>query len=870
MTSEDMKYYLTPVNEVADHLNTSPKGLSPNDAHERLSRYGRNTLEVKKKKTIWSMLLHQLTDFMILILIAAAVVSGIVGDVTDTIVILAIVVINAIVGLIQEWRAEKAIEALQKMAASNARVLRAERSIEISADDLVPGDVVLLEAGNIIPADLRFLETYTLKVDESALTGESLNIEKTVEPLPPGEYTIGDRVNMGYRGTFVTNGRGLGYVVDTGMKTEFGRIAQMIQTDETKTPLQKRLNSFGKILTIVILILCAVFFFVGWQRGEAWSTMLLTSISLAVAAIPEALPALVTVALALGAKRLVRNNALIRKLPAVETLGSVTFICSDKTGTLTLNKMTVQDIYEVPKDSLSDQSLTKEINLISAIALNNDVTRDENDNWVGESTEVALAQYALDKGFDRRETESRYPRIAELPFDSRRKSMTTFHQSESGVIAIVKGAVDVLFEKLASDQGRFIPGFEKKADEMAANGYRTLGYALRLFPELPQTDDENEIESSLTFIGFAGMMDPPREEAKQAVAESRTAGIKPVMITGDHKLTAKAVAEHLGIVSDQRDIIVSGPELEGMSDQEFDGKVEDIRVYARVSPEQKLRIIGALQNKGNFVAMTGDGVNDAPALKNADIGIAMGINGTEVSKEASHMILLDDNFATIIKAVRHGRRIFDNILKFIKYIMTGNSGEIWTLFLAPFLGLPIPLLAIHILWINLITDGLPGLALASEREEPNVMRRPPRHPKENIFAGGMAWHILWVGLLMGIVTLGMQWYAIEHSGSHWQTMAFSVLCFSQLGHVVAIRSNRESAFADLFSNKAMLLALVITMSLQMMVIYMPFFNAVFRTQPLSAHELLITLAASSIVFWAVEIEKLVRRKRTGQRLSAKK
>ena len=858
---QDVKYHLTPVDEVADLLETSPKGLSHDEAHRRLSQYGHNRLEVKKKKTIWTMFLHQLTDFMILVLIAAAVVSGVVGDVTDTIVILAIVLINAVVGLVQEWRAEKAIEALQSMAASHARVLRDMQSVEVAADDLVPGDVVILEAGNIIQADLRFFETYTLKVDESSLTGESLNIEKTTEPLPPKEYTIGDKLNIGYRGTFVTNGRGLGYVVETGMKTEFGRIASMIQTEETKTPLQKRLNSFGKILTIAILILCAAFFFVGWQRGESWSTMLLTSISLAVAAIPEALPALVTVALALGAKRLVQNNALIRKLPAVETLGSVTFICSDKTGTLTLNKMTVQQLYEVPADMLSDQSLTRQISLLSAMALNNDVTRDENNTWIGESTEVALAQYALEKGFDRRELEAKFPRIAELPFNSKRKSMTTFHRIDSGVVAIVKGAVDVLLQKLSPGQEQFSTQFEQKADEMAAGGYRTLGYALRFFPELPRTNNEDTIESSLTFIGFAGMMDPPRDEAKQAVAESKSAGIKPVMITGDHKLTAKAVAEHLGIVSNREDIIISGPEFSQMSDDEFRSKVEHIRVYARVSPEQKLRIISALQDKGNFVAMTGDGVNDAPALKNADIGIAMGINGTEVSKEASHMILLDDNFATIIKAVRHGRRIFDNILKFIKYIMTGNSGEIWTLFLAPFLGLPIPLLAIHILWINLITDGLPGLALASEREEPDVMHRPPRHPKENIFAGGMAWHILWVGLLMAMLTLAMQWYAISHSGSHWQTMAFTVLCFSQLGHVIAIRSNRRSAFAEFFSNKTMLLAVAITMVLQMMVIYTPFFNDVFRTQPLSVEELLITLAVSTVVFWAVEIEKLVRRRR---------
>ena len=855
-----MEYYLETVEEVARRLKSTPSGLSGEDARHRLNEHGKNALEAGKKKTVLGMFLHQFTDFMILVLIGAAVVSGIVGELTDTIVILAIVVINAIVGVVQEYRAEKAMEALQNMAATNARVIRDGQSIEIPAEELVPGDVVTLEAGNIIPADVRLVEAYTLRVDESALTGESVNVEKITDPLAPGDHPLGDRVNMGYRGTSVTNGRGVGYIVATGMKTEFGRIAKMIQTDEVKTPLQKRLNAFGRVLTIVILILCIIFFFVGWQRGESWSTMLLTSISLAVAAIPEALPALVTVALALGAKRLVRNNALIRKLPAVETLGSVTYICSDKTGTLTLNKMTVQEIYEPSGERVIRTGFDEKDRLILAMSLNNDVTKDKDGVWVGESTEVALAQYAQDHGHDRPSTEDKYPRIAELPFDSRRKRMTTLHQTPSGVIAVVKGAVDVLFDKLNPEQQRFVPEFEKKADEMASRGFRTLGYALRVFPELPQKLDPEEIESSLTFIGFAGMIDPPREEAKQAVAECRDAGIKPVMITGDHKLTAKAIAEHLGIMEGEKDLVISGPELQKLSDEEFNQKVEHIRVYARVSPEQKLRIISALQSRKHFVAMTGDGVNDAPALKNADIGIAMGINGTEVSKEASHMILLDDNFATIIKAVKHGRRIFDNILKFIKYIMTGNSGEIWTLFLAPFFGLPIPLLAIHILWINLITDGLPGLALASEKNEPNIMRRPPRNPAENIFAGGMAWHILWVGLMMGLVTLGMQWYAMNHSASHWQTMAFSVLCFSQLGHVMAIRANRDSVFSiGFFSNKPMVFALLITVALQMMVIYLPFFNDVFRTQPLSLKELGITIATSSIIFWAVEIEKVFKR-----------
>lgn len=643
---------------------------------------------------------------------------------------------------------------------------------------------------------------------------------------------------MGYKGTSVTNGRAKGFVVATGMNTELGKIAKMIQTEGVQTPLQKRLENFGKRLTLIILGLCAVFFVTGWIRGEEWSVMLLTSISLAVAAIPEALPALVTIALALGAKRLVKSNALIRKLPAVETLGSVTFICSDKTGTLTLNKMTVEEVFS--PDKLNDSLHVFEGDtLLTAMALNHDVTR-KGEDWVGESTEVALAQFAFSQQHERSELEKKYKRLKEIPFDSSRKLMTTIHQTGDRIVVIVKGAIDVLTGKLDSTRDS-LGLIEKNANEMASKGYRTLGYAIRILDRMPADLNPESIESSLTFIGLAAMIDPPREEAREAVKQCKSAGIIPVMITGDHKLTAEAIAKNLGILSEQ-DLIIEGVELRRMSDGEFAEKVERIRVYARVDPEQKLKIIHALQQKKHFVAMTGDGVNDAPALKNADIGVAMGINGTEVSKEAAHMILLDDNFATIIRAVKHGRRIFDNILKFIKYIMTGNSGEIWTLFLAPFLGLPIPLMAIHILWVNLITDGLPGLALASEPAEANIMNRPPRNTKESIFGGGMGWHILWVGLLMGIVTLSMQAWAIHTGDAHWQTMTFSVLCFSQLGHVLAIRSNRSFFRTNFFSNKPLLAALIITTALQLMVIYVPFFNDVFKTSALTFTELLITIA----------------------------
>lgn len=864
-----MNWHLLPLSEITQLLNTTPAGIDEVTASERLCEYGKNQIEDKKRKTIFQMILSQLSDFMILILIGAAIVSGIIGDFTDTIIILAIIIINAVVGFIQEYRAEKAMAALKKMAANHARILREGKTMDIPASNLVPGDVVVLETGNIIPADIRFFETHQIKVDESALTGESNNVRKNSEELPEGNYELGNQTNMGYKGTYITNGRALAYVVATGMHTELGHIAKMIQTDETITPLQKRLAAFGKRLSVGILIICTIIFFIGWLRGESVLTMLITSISLAVAAIPEALPALVIIALAFGAKKLAKSNAIIRKLPAVETLGSVTYICSDKTGTLTLNKMTAEVIYETA-DTKYEAVFGKSNILLNAMALNNDVSKDKNGDWLGDSTEMALVQYAFSKNLNRPDLELKFPRIAELSFDTKRKCMTTLHQFENQdgertgeIIVITKGAVDVLFGKLNNDQKTLVPEFERNANKMAEKGHRILGYAIKTISSLPENLNADEIETGLTFIGFVGMIDPPREEVMQAISECKEAGIIPVMITGDHKLTAKAIAEKLGIISSDDDLVLTGPELSALTQIEFAKIVEKVRVYARASPEQKLKIINALQSKKHFVAMTGDGVNDAPALKNADIGIAMGINGTEVSKEASHMILLDDNFATIVVAVKHGRKIFDNILKFIKYIMTGNSAEIWVIFLAPFFGLPVPLLAIHILWINLVTDGLPGLALASEPAEANVMKRPPRNPKQNIFSGSMAIHILLVGFLMSIITIGMQAWAIQNHDTNWQTMVFTVLCFSQLGHVISVRSERESIFKiGFFSNKPMLGALLITTALQFMIIYVPFFNDTFKTQPLSFYELGLTLAVSSIVFWYGEIEKWIKNSNT--------
>lgn len=853
-----MNWHTTDISELYRTLDSSSSGLSGSEAAIRLAKLGENTITDHKKRTIWHIIYHQISDFMILILMIAAVISGIAGDLADSIIILAIIIINAFIGFLQEYRAEKAMESLKNMSGSHALVLRDNQPVTVNTTELVTGDIIRLEAGKVIPADIRFIEVHSLKVDESALTGESENTDKTDKILKDPVLPLGDQSNMGFKGTFITSGHGTAIIVSTGMKTELGHIASMIQEAENTTPLQKRLAAFGKRLSIIILIICSVIFIAGLLRGEELTKMLLIAISLAVAAIPEALPALVTISLAIGAKKLVRQHVLIRKLPAVETLGSVTYICTDKTGTLTMNKMKVMQTFESEEAAHAPISVGKN-NLLLAIALNNDSIISESGKWLGESTELALIEYALNKEYNPANLKEEFPRVAEIPFDSGRKCMSTFHRTGNGIIMITKGAIDILLKKLENSEAANAPETESKADAMSSSGYRVLGYAYRMFQEVPEQLIPDQLESNLKMIGFAGMFDPPREEAKQAIAQCKEAGIIPVMITGDHKLTASAIAKELGIVSSENEIILTGSELSARNDTEFDSIVENVRVYARVDPEQKLRIIHALQRRNNFVAMTGDGVNDAPALTNADIGIAMGINGTEVSKEAAHMILLDDNFATIVKAIRHGRRIFDNILKFIKYIMTGNSGEIWAISLAPFIGLPIPLLAIHILWINLITDGLPGLALASEPAESNIMKRPPQDPSKNLFRGNLVWHILLVGLLMGIVTLAVQAWAIQNNNPNGQTMAFSVLCFSQLGHVIAIRSDRQSVFkVGLFSNKPMTMALIATVSLQLLIIYVPFLNPVFKTQVLSLKELMITLAASSIVFWVVELEKVIR------------
>lgn len=858
----------------ADHLSERLEvnlkaGLSAEEVARRQDEHGENAIRELPPRPMWRMLLDQFNDFMILILMAAAVVSGIVGDIKDALAIVVIVLLNAVIGFIQERRAENALAALKKMAAISATVLRDGERKQLSATELVPGDVVLLEAGNVVPADLRLIETAQLKVDESLLTGEALTIEKSSDALKHDDLPLGDRVNMAFKGTIATYGRSIGIVVATGMATELGKIATLLDAGAAfRTPLQQRLAKFGKHLGMAVLAICIIIFVVGLLRGEKLVLMFLTVVSLAVAAIPEALPAVVTVSLAMGARKMIRQNALIRRLPAVETLGSVTYICSDKTGTLTQNRMQVTELYAADIALHTLEQVPREQpwpSLFSALALSNDASGNHNGEVLGDPTEVALYVAARDAGYNKAALEEGAARVFELPFDSDRKRMTTFHHSAESVIAYTKGAPESVLPRCTlaltahGEQAIDPKTILAAAERMAAKGLRVLAVAQRAWPALPE-GEADESETGLVFVALVGMVDPPRPEAQEAVRLCKTAGIVPVMITGDHALTAGVIARQLGIASEQ-DIVLTGSQLDAMSDDQFRECVADIRVYARVDPAQKIRIVEALQALGEFVAMTGDGVNDAPALKRADIGISMGKGGTDVAREASSLVLLDDNFATIVGAVREGRRIFDNIRKFIKYTMTSNSAEILTIFFAPFLGLPIPLLPIHILWINLVTDGLPGLALAAEPSEKGIMQRPPRAPKESIFAHGMWQHIIWCGLAIAGVSLFAQAWAIGTGSAHWQTMVFTVLTLAQMWHVLAIRSENESLFSQgLRSNLPLLGAVLLTFVLQLATIYVPWLNPIFNTAPLTAMELGFCLLLSPVVLVLVEIEKWMRRK----------
>ena len=876
-------------------LNTDlKKGLSQDEVSKRQKEYGFNELKEKKKKSIFIKFLEQFKDFMIIVLIISAVISGIIGviegeGITDTIIILIVILVNAIIGVAQENKAEKSLEALQKLSSHAAKVVRNGKITVVPSRELVPGDVLVLETGDYIPADLRIIEAINLKSQEAALTGESVPVEKKAEVISEEKIGIGDRVNMLFSSSLITYGRGKGIVVETAMNTEVGKIADIInQSEETQTPLQAKLNKLGKTLGIAALVICAVIFVVGLLYGKEPIHMFMSAVSLAVAAIPEGLPAVSTIVLAIGVQRMVKKNAIIKRLPAVETLGSATVICSDKTGTLTQNKMTVQKIFynhkliDIDVIEEKDEDLKK---LIYTSMLCNDTKISEDNKLTGDPTETALVDFGFKLGINSSIYET-MPRIGEIPFDSDRKLMTTVNKVNEKYIVYTKGGVDELLARcrdcIINGKKEDLENYKKEIyqsnENMANEALRVLGLAYKELEYEPNQEEIKEMERDLTFIGMVGMIDPPREEAKEAVAKCKTAGIKPVMITGDHKITAIAIARELGILESESEAI-TGKELEEMSDEELTNKIRNYSVYARVSPEHKVRIVRAWQANGEIVAMTGDGVNDAPALKNADIGCAMGIVGTDVAKEAADVILTDDNFATVVSAVEEGRRIYDNILKAIQFLLSSNVGEVITLFIA-IIATPLiasafgiqdikalePLLPIHILWINLVTDSLPALSLAFDPANRDIMKRKPSKPGKGIFTKGMTWRIIYQGIMIGAITLvafcvGLSTPGVEEHTKieAGQTMAFCVLALSQLVHVYNVRNNAESIFkTGVFNNSKLIWATVASATLMFIILLVPALRNVFSIVALPVENILevILLVFSPILI--VELFKLFK------------
>lgn len=885
--------------EVLRRLETRETGLSTEEASGLLARYGKNLLKETKPKSLLAKFIEQFKNVMIFILLAAAVLSGILGEWTDTVIILLVVILNAVLGVIQENKAEQALEALKSMSSPQARVRRGGQVREIKSEELVPGDIVLLEAGNVVPADIRLLEAASLQTEEAALTGESVPSDKHTGVLEGNDLVIGDRTNMAYMSSSVTYGRGVGVVTATGMETEVGRIAGYISEEEADvTPLQKKLDELGKYFTYIILGVCVVIFAVGLLEGRELLDMLLTSISLAVAAIPEGLPAIVTIILALGVQRMAKRKAIIRKLPAVETLGSTEIICSDKTGTLTLNKMTVEKLYvdgaAIEADRGINESQGGEL-LLQAMTLCNDSSIDEGKHAaeassagdraetktgsmestksgkaiIGDPTETALVDYALSIGTDKRVLEQRYPRVGELPFDSDRKLMTTIHKLENGEFRVLtKGAPDVLLSRCSHiyEGGNVIALTEEHSARITASNksladeaLRVLAFAYRDHAEQPAEPSPGVTEKELIFLGLTGMIDPPRDEVRDAVAVCRRAGIRPVMITGDHRDTAAAIAVRLGIIEDDK-AVLTGRELDGISEADFAARVEDYSVYARVSPEHKVRIVKAWRQKGKIVAMTGDGVNDAPALKSADIGVGMGITGTDVAKGVSDMVLADDNFTTIVVAVEEGRKVYSNIRKSIQFLLSANLGEVLTLFIATMIGWRI-LEPIHILWINLVTDTLPALALGLEKADNDVMSKKPRKSSSSIFAGGVGTGIIYQGILEAALTLLVYYWAHTHYNEGVAvTMAFATLGLLQITHAFNVRSNTKSLLQiGLFSNRYMLGASVISGLLLVLVIIIPGLNEWFGVQHLNGLQWGIVCAAAVAIVITVELVKVVLR-----------
>jgi len=870
--------YLQSVEDVFKEVQSSPSGLSSQEAASRLEKYGANTLQEGKKKSLLEKFVDQFKDFMILVLLVAAVVSMFAHqgepDPTDAIIILAVVLLNAVLGVFQESKAEEAIEALKKMASPVASVLRDGHVEHIKGEDIVVGDVVILEAGDVVPADMRLFEVNTVKIEESALTGESVPVDKDLV-IPSGdEVGIGDRTNMAFSSTNVTYGRAVGVVTSTGMNTEVGKIANMLaNTEEGKTPLQENQDALGKWLTIMILVIAVIIFLVGMLRGNEWTHMLLTAIAIAVAAIPEGLPAISTIILALGTQKMAQRNAIVRKLPAVETLGGVEIICSDKTGTLTLNQMTVEKMVYDNEIHDASEEISKDNIALRVMNLANDTKISQDNSLLGDPTETAMVQYGLDKNYDVREELVNIPRIAEVPFDSTRKLMTTIHQLEDGkYLVATKGAPDMLLDRVTKIEkhGEVSAVTEddrttlmKLNKEMATQALRVLAMAYKVIDTLPETVDTDSIEHDLIFAGLVGMIDPERKEAAAAIKVAQSAGIRTIMITGDHRDTAQAIAKRLGILRpDQEDGVLTGGELNDISDEELERTVENYSVYARVSPEHKVRIVKAWQKNGKVVSMTGDGVNDAPSLKQADIGVGMGITGTEVSKGASDMVLADDNFETIVVAVEEGRKVFANIQKAVQYLLSANFGEVMTMFVATMAGWSI-LEPIHILWINLVTDVFPAIALGLEEAEADIMSHPPRGKGSNFLSNGVLPSIFYQGFFEGGITLFVFWYATHIA--NWgnpvgETMAFATLGLIQLFHAFNVKSVYKSlGTVGAFKNKMFNYAILVSAVMLLSVMVIPGLTTVFDVAILTAEQWLFVVGAAFSIVPIVEIAKAIMR-----------